>query len=254
MRVFAWNVNGIRSCHRRGCLLPFIEAERPDVLCLQEVRALVDQCPGEIAALGYDVAWAAAEKPGYSGVATVSRVAPERVVVGLGDPAFDAEGRVLTTRHRGVTVVNAYFPHGQRDHARLPFKTAFYRAILAYGAKLRAAGEAVVICGDWNTAHREIDLKNHKGNRKTSGFTEPERALVDEFVAAGWVDAWRAQNPDVEQYTWWSNRPGVRERDVGWRIDLAFVDPTLWRRVRATRIHGAVLGSDHCPIELEIDD
>ncbi|MCB9527739.1 MAG: exodeoxyribonuclease III [Myxococcales bacterium] len=254
MRVFAWNVNGIRSCHRNGALLPFIEAEQPDVLCLQEVRALVDQCPEEVVARGMHIAWAAAEKPGYSGVATLSKRAPDGVEVGIGVPEFDREGRVLTTRHGDVTVVNVYFPHGQRDHARLPFKTAFYRAILAYGARLRAAGEQVVICGDYNTAHREIDLRNHKGNRKTSGFTEPERALIDEYLAAGWVDAWRALNPEVEAYTWWSNRPGVRARDIGWRIDLALVDPMLWRRVRGARIHGAVMGSDHCPIELEIAD
>lgn len=254
MRVFSWNVNGIRSCHRRGNLLPFIESFQPDVLCLQEVRALVDQCPGEIAAMGYDIVWAAAEKAGYSGVATLSRIPPSRVVVGLGDAEFDREGRVVTTRHGEVTVVNCYFPHGQRDHGRLPYKTAFYRAILAYGARLRAEGEQVVICGDWNTAHREIDLRNHASNRKTSGFTDAERALLDEFAAEGWVDAWRVQNPDVEAYTWWSSRFGVRERDIGWRIDLAWVDPVLWPRVRGARIHGSVMGSDHCPIELEIAD
>lgn len=253
MRVTSWNVNGIRACHRKGTFVPFVSQSAPDVLCLQEIRARATQCPDEIGALGLHIEWHAAERGGYSGVATLSKAAPDRVEHGIGDPEIDREGRVLTTRHGGLTVVNCYFPHGQRDHARLPFKTAFYRAVLAHGARLRSAGEAVVICGDFNTAHHDIDLKNHTSNRKTSGFTAPERALLDEYVEAGWVDAWRRLNPGVETYTWWSNRPGVRARDVGWRIDLAMVDEALWPRVTGARIHTDVMGSDHCPIELELD-
>lgn len=253
MRVVSWNVNGIRACHRKGTFVPFVSENAPDVLCLQEIRALRKQCPAAIGELGMHIEWHAAERAGYSGVATLSKQPPTRVEHGMGVDEIDREGRVLTTRHGAVTVVNCYFPHGQRDHARLPFKTDFYRAVLAHGERLRAAGEHVVICGDFNTAHHDIDLKNHKSNRKTSGFTEPERALLDEYVEAGWVDAWRRLNPEVEKYTWWSNRPGVRARDVGWRIDLAMVDAGLWPRVTGARIHTEVMGSDHCPIELELD-
>lgn len=253
MRLYAWNVNGLRSCHRKGELLPFIEAHRPDVLCVQEVRALPEQLPPEARAPGGLVGtWHPAERKGYSGVATFSATPPDGVEHGLGDPRFDAEGRVLTTHHGDITVINAYFPHGQRDHARLPFKTDFYRAILAHAGRLRAAGRAVVICGDYNTAHRDIDLENHASNRKTSGFTEPERALIDEFIAADWVDVWRALHPGEAVYTWWSSRKGVRARNVGWRIDMFFVDRPLMDRVADARIHGDVMGSDHCPIALEL--
>lgn len=255
MRIFAWNVNGLRSCHRKGHFLPFVEAHRPDVLCLQEVRALPGQLPDEARSPGgMHGEWHVAEKKGYSGVTTFSRGVPDQAHHGIGDARFDSEGRVLLTDHGPVTVVNAYFPHGQRDHARLPFKTDFYRAILALGGALREAGRQVVLCGDWNTAHHDIDLKNHSSNRKTSGFTAPERALLDEFQAAGWVDVWRALHPEDEVYTWWSSRIGVREKNVGWRIDMFLVDGETMKRVRGAKIHTDVMGSDHCPIELELAD
>lgn len=253
MRIFAWNVNGLRACHRKGRFVPFVEAHRPDVLCLQEVRARPEQVPGPARApRGMHGEWHLAEKKGYSGVTTFSVEPPDRAQHGIGEARFDAEGRVLITDHGPLTVVNAYFPHGQREHQRLPFKTDFYRAMLALGGRLRDAGRRVVLCGDWNTAHRDIDLKNHKSNRKTSGFTDAERALIDEFEAAGWVDAWRALHPEDEVYTWWSSRKGVRERNVGWRIDMFLVDAATMEAVRGARIHDDVMGSDHCPLEIEL--
>ncbi len=254
MRIYAWNVNGLRSCHRKEAFVPFVEAHRPDVLCLQEVRALPEQVPADARnPKGMHGEWHPAEKKGYSGVTTFSAAPPDAAVRGLDEERFDREGRVLRTDHGPVSVVNAYFPHGQRDHARLPFKTDFYRAMLAYGDRLRRAGRRVVLCGDWNTAHHDIDIKNHKSNRKTSGFTAPERALVDEFEAAGWVDVWRVRNPEAEVYTWWSSRKGVRERNVGWRIDYFLVDGETAKRVVDASIHTDVMGSDHCPIGLELD-
>lgn len=254
MRIYAWNVNGLRSCDRKGAFVPFVEAHRPDVLCLQEVRARPEQVPEPARTpLGMHGEWHLAEKKGYSGVTTFSVGAPDAVRPGLGDARFDSEGRVIGTDHGPVTVVNAYFPHGQRDHARLPFKTDFYRAMLAHGEALRRAGRRVVLCGDWNTAHHDIDIKNHTSNRKTSGFTDAERALLDEFVEAGWVDIWRVLHPEDEVYTWWSSRKGVRERNVGWRIDMFLVDAETARAVTDARIHDEVMGSDHCPIALELD-
>lgn len=254
MRIYAWNVNGLRACHRKGGFLPFVEAHRPDVLCLQEVRALPDQVPDAARAPeGMHGEWNPAEKKGYSGVTTFSREAPDAVIRGLDEARFDSEGRVLRTDHGPVSVVNAYFPHGQRDHARLPFKTDFYRAMLRYGEALRAAGRRVVLCGDWNTAHHDIDIKNHTSNRKTSGFTAPERALLDEFEAAGWIDVWRVLHPEDEVYTWWSSRKGVRERNVGWRIDMFLVDPQTMKQVTGADIHTDVMGSDHCPLSLTLD-
>jgi exodeoxyribonuclease-3 len=253
VRLISWNVNGIRSAQRKG-FLEWLERERPDVLCLQETKARPDQLDEALLrGHGYHAAWHSAEKPGYSGVATFAREAPDAVRVGLGVEAFDREGRVLVTRHGDVTLVNAYFPNGQRDCSRVPFKTDFYRAMLAFLEGLRAGGERVVVCGDFNTAHQPIDLKNWRANQKTSGFLPEERVLLDEYVAAGWVDAFRRLHPDAtDHYTWWSNRPGVRARNIGWRIDYHFVAPELWPRVRAARLHMDVPGSDHCPVELEL--
>jgi exodeoxyribonuclease-3 len=258
MRLFTWNVNGIRSVGRKG-LLEWLAAEQPDVLCVQETKATAEQFETQaVRDLGYDVQWHAAVKPGYSGVATFSRGAaaapPGTTVLGLGEARFDDEGRVLVTRHGDVTVINAYFPNAQRDLGRLDYKTDFYRAMLAFAERRRAAGETVVICGDWNTAHRAIDIENWRGNQKASGFTPGERALVDEYLAAGWVDVFRALHPELaRQYSWWSNRPGVREKNVGWRIDYHVVAAETMPRVRAARIHMEVLGSDHCPVELALD-
>ena len=255
MKLFSWNVNGIRACHRKGQFIKLLETFEPDVLCIQETKAWPEQLDDDLLAdHGYHVTWAQAEKKGYSGVATFAKAQPDGCRVGLGIEAFDREGRVVVTEHGDITVVNAYFPNGQRDHARLPYKTDFYRAMFAFGQAERARGRHVVICGDWNTAHHEIDLKNWKSNRKTSGFTEPERDLITEFCDAGYLDAYRTLNPEKgDRYTWWSNRVGVRERNIGWRIDYHFVNEELWSRVTGAEIHDQFMGSDHCPIELELD-
>ena len=255
MRLWSWNVNGIRACHRKGELLSLLSREKPDVLCLQEIKAMPEQLENDLLKdHGYHVTWAPAEKKGYSGVATFSRVEPDGVQIGIGEERFDREGRILISHHGELTLANCYFPNGQRDHARLPYKTDFYRALLAWGTAQRKAGRKVVICGDWNTAHNEIDLKNYKTNRKTSGFTDFERTLVDEFVQAGWHDSFRRLYPESgDVYSWWSNRAGVRERNIGWRIDYHFVADELWPCVRDAKVHGDVKGSDHCPVELELE-
>lgn len=253
MKFFTWNVNGIRAVARNG-FMEWLKAARPDVLCLQELRATEAQFETEaLRALGYHVLWHPAVKPGYSGVATLSLVPPTSSLVGLGEPRFDDEGRLVLTRHGDVTLINAYFPNAQRDLTRIDYKIDFYRALLVRAGQLRAAGEKVAICGDWNTAHRNIDIKNWRGNQKASGFTPAERALVDEYLAAGFTDAFREQHPTLaDQYTWWSNRPGVRDKNVGWRIDYFLVDASLMPRVVRSHIHMDVRGADHCPVEIEI--
>ncbi len=255
MRLVSWNVNGIRACLNKG-FLDWLAAEQPDVVCLQETRVHPKQLPPELADIAdYHATWVPAEKLGYSGVATLSRVAPDAVTVGLDDPQFDAEGRTLITRHGDVTVVNGYFPNGQRDHARVPYKHAYYKRLLQVVQARRAAGERVVVCGDLNTAHHEIDLKNWKANRKTTGFLNEERVWLDAFEAVGLNDAFRRLYPDAEdRYTWWSQRGDVRARNVGWRIDYHFVCDALWPRVKDALIHDQVMGSDHCPIELVLAD
>ena len=252
-RWVSWNVNGIRSAVSHG-FFDWLEAERPEVVALQEVRAQRAQFDAARAeALGYEVAWHAAQKPGYSGVATLSRVGLERVEQGLGEARFDDEGRALVTRHAGLTLVNAYFPNAQRDLARIEYKIEFYALLLERVSAWRAAGERVVLCGDWNTAHQPVDIENWRANQKASGFTPRERALVDTYLAAGFKDAFRALYPDARQhYSWWSNRPGVRARNIGWRIDYCLASAALRPRLRRAWIEPHVTGSDHCPVGVEL--
>ena len=256
MKIVSWNVNGIRACHRKGAFLSFLERCEPDLLGIQETKAWPEQLEDDLLSdHGYHVVWAQAEKKGYSGTAIFSRREPDSVEIGLGVEEFDREGRVLIVRHGAVTFFNAYFPNGQRDHARLPYKTRFYRAALEWGLQESSSGQRVVMSGDWNTAHQDIDLKNYKQNRKTSGFTLPERALIDEFVTAGFVDSFRHLHPErADAYTWWSNRAGVRERNIGWRIDYHFLCPNAHPVLRDADILDDVMGSDHCPIVVELQD
>ncbi len=252
-RLASWNVNGLRAVTRKGELAPYIEERRPDVLCLQETRVHPEQLDPAITE-GWHCTWAVAQKKGYSGVSTWCREAPDEARIGLGDPLYDDEGRTVLTRHGDVWLINGYFPNGQRDHARVSYKLDYTLAVLAEAERLRRAGFGVVFTGDLNTAHHPIDLKNAKGNKKTTGFLPIERFAFDAFEALGWVDAFRALHPGLEgQYSWWSNRSGARARNVGWRIDYHWVSAELWPRVKAAGIRPAVMGPDHCPIELDLE-
>ncbi len=251
MRLVSWNVNGIRACYGKG-FLDWLAAAQPDVVCLQETRVHPRQLPPALVEIpGYHTTWVPAEKLGYSGVATLSKVPPDEVTVGLDAPDFDREGRTLITRHGDVTVFNGYFPNGQNDLGRVPYKSAYYKRLLQIAQARRGRGEAVVICGDLNTAHHPIDLKNPKANVKNTGFLPEERVWLDAMEAMGYVDAFRRLNPDTpDRYTWWSARGDVRARNVGWRIDFHWVGDELWPRVCDAIIHDQVMGSDHCPVEL----
>jgi exodeoxyribonuclease-3 len=256
-RLFSWNVNGLRACHRKGFLNWFRRA-RPDVLAVQEVRARPEQLDEEVRApTGYDVQFHPAERNGYSGVALYSRSRkiPRSVILGgLDDERFNREGRLITADFERLVLINGYFPNGGHDLSRVPFKLEFSEAVLRRAEGLRHSGRSVVICGDINTAHEEIDLANPKANRRNTGFLPEERAWVTRLIDHGYVDIFRHLHPDEpEHYTWWSNRKGVRERNIGWRIDYFFVSPDLVDRVIAARIHPQVMGSDHCPIELELE-
>jgi len=262
MRLISWNVNGMRACARKG-FLDWLKVTQPDVVALQETRATEAQLEGSVRSpRGYHPTWNPAERLGYSGVATLSRTPHEVLASGLGEARFDIEGRTLATRHPGegdlvVTLVNGYFPNGQRDLSRVPYKLEYTEAVFAYANALRAQGHLVVVCGDVNTAHEELDLRNWRANRKTTGFLDEEREALGAHLGPPgsdrWVDAFRALHPgEPNRYTWWSNRKGVRERNVGWRIDYHLVAPELWPRVVAADILAEVLGSDHCPIKLTL--
>ena len=253
MKLVSWNANGIRSLARKG-LAAFLEEYSPDAFCVQETRAWTEQLDQEVLnPPGYRSWWSRPEKKGYSGVCLYSRTAPEAVEFGLGEEAFDREGRVLTAHYPGYTVVNAYFPNGQRDHARVPYKMDFCRAFLDHCRRLRDQGRRLLLCGDFNTAHHEIDLKRPRDNRNTTGFLPQERAWIDLLLEEGFIDIFRRRHPGEEgHYTWWSNRRGVRERNVGWRIDYFFVDEALLPQVAGASLLPQVTGSDHCPVVLEM--
>lgn len=252
MRLFSWNVNGIRAAQRGG-FLRWFEDQEPDVVCIQETKAHPDQLDEALRnPEGYHAHWHSAEKAGYSGVATFSRREPLAIGEGIGKPEIDREGRVLISEYPDFVLINAYFPNSQRDHARLPFKLAFCNAMLRFVNKLRRAGRHVILCGDFNIAHREIDLSNPKTNRDNAGFLPEERAWMDRFVKHGWIDSFRHFCDEPGYYTWWSYRPGVRARNIGWRIDHFFVNPELRPRLKRVQHQTEVMGSDHCPVALEL--
>jgi exodeoxyribonuclease-3 len=253
VRFASWNVNGLRSALRSG-LLDWLDAERPDVACFQEVKAQADQIDGEVfARLGYRAWWHPAQKPGYSGVTTLSRREPVSLQLGIGRRDVDREGRVLITEFPELVLVNAYFPNSQRDHARLDYKLSFCRSLARRLGALRRAGKHVVLCGDYNIAHRAIDLANPKQNQDNAGFLPEERAWLDRFLGRGWIDCFRHACPEPGHYTWWSQRIGVRARNIGWRIDYFCIDDGLLPKLVRADHQPQVMGSDHCPIRLELD-
>jgi len=253
LRLYSWNVNGFRAVLGKGFRDWFGRAA-PDVLGLQEVKALEEQAGPERLFDGYSCFWNAARvKKGYSGTACYTRAAPLSVHRGLPDPRYQGEGRVIRLEFQDFHFFNIYFPSGQMSQDRLDYKLGFYDAFLAHAQELRRS-KPIVVCGDFNTAHREIDLKNPKANETTSGFLPIERAWMDRFMDHGYLDTFRLCNGDVQDaYSWWTYRFGARSRNVGWRIDYFFVSAELRPAVRAAWIDADVPGSDHCPVGLELD-
>jgi len=253
MKIITWNVNGFRAALRKSAL-NWVWERKPDVLCLQEIKARPDQLKEEQRQFpGYEVIWNPAERAGYSGVATFCRDQPLGSQIGMGESRFDVEGRLISTLHPGFRLINVYFPSGTRGKERVDFKLDFYAHLLNVCDKWRSNGESIIITGDFNTAHMPIDLKNPKPNQKTSGFLPEERAWVQKFLDQGFVDIYRRLYPERVQYTWWTNRLSARERGVGWRIDYFLVSEALVPRVKDATIHEDVSGSDHCPVELVIE-
>ena len=252
IRLFSWNVNGLRACSRKG-FPEWLQRARPDVLALQEVRATPGQLDEAVRAPdGYRTHFHPAERPGYSGVALYTAIEPRGLVLGgLGEPRFDREGRLIIADYGDFLLYAGYFPNGGEDLSRVPYKLEFSEAVLQHAERQRRAGRGIVICGDVNTAHQEIDLAHPKANRKNTGFLPEECAWVTRLIGHGYRDVFRERHPgEGGHYTWWSNRWGVRERNVGWRIDYFFVSEELADRVVDARIHPQVMGSDHCPVEL----
>ncbi len=253
MKLLCWNVNGIRAVLGKD-FLGFMERSDPDVLCIQESKIQPSQLTQEMLnPLGYYSEWTCADRPGYSGVATFSKVKAKHVQKELGNGRHDGEGRLLLTEFDGFTLVNLYLPNGGQGDHRIAYKLDYYDELLDFLERLRKQGHNLVICGDFNTAHTEIDLAHPKENEDVTGFLPVERAWLDKFIAAGYVDTFRHFHPDEpDNYTWWSYRTAARKRNVGWRIDYFFVNKEFLPHVKRSWILSEVEGSDHCPIGLEI--
>tara|TARA_R110002096_G_scaffold299503_6_gene494135 strand:+ start:32814 stop:33617 length:804 start_codon:yes stop_codon:yes gene_type:complete len=255
LRIFSWNVNGIRACEKKG-FRKWLDKSEAFVAGLQEVRARPEQLPQR---LNKPRNWAhhmvCAEKKGYSGVSAYSRDEPDDVVTGLGVPEFDSEGRVHFLRFGKLLIANCYFPNGNgkdRDNSRVPYKLNFYRCLFEKLEIERKNGMRVLVMGDFNTAHKEIDLARPKTNQKTSGFLPEEREEMDRWTEAGWVDTFRMFQEEGEHYSWWAQRGGCRERNVGWRLDYIFAAPEAAPFVTDAQIHPKVMGSDHCPVRVDV--
>jgi exodeoxyribonuclease-3 len=252
IKLASWNVNGIRAAGRIH-FPEWFKEQKADVVCIQETKANPLQLTEDLLhPEGYHSYWHSAQKAGYSGVAIYSKKEPLSIQIGIGEPGVDAEGRVLIAEYPGFTLLNAYFPNSQRDHARLDYKLKFCGNILRFCEALKAQGKNVVICGDFNIAHREIDLTNPKTNRDNAGFLPEERAWMDEFLAQGYIDGFRHFVKDPGHYTWWSYRPGVRERNIGWRLDYFMVNHDFRDALKTASHQPHIKGSDHCPVLLTL--
>ena len=250
MKLISWNVNGLRACMGKG-FLDFFHAVDADVVCLQETKLQPDQIQLDLP--GYQQYWNSALKKGYSGTAVFTRVPPLSVNYGIGSSAHDDEGRAITVEFEDFYLVTCYTPNAQRGLARLDFRMEWEDELRTYLKGLEEK-KPVILCGDLNVAHNEIDLKNPGPNRGNAGFSDEERAKMTELLDAGFLDTFRYFYPDVTgAYTWWSYMYHARENNAGWRIDYFIVSEALKSRLVDSKIHAGILGSDHCPVELELN-
>ena len=251
MRVISWNVNGLRAVHKKG-FLDWFSGESPDILCLQETKAHEEQLPEEVKSVaGYASYFSTPERKGYSGVGLYTKQEPQSIQYGFGD-RFDNEGRTIIADFADFVLFNIYFPNGKRSAERLKYKMDFYDAFLEYAEKTKQSGKHVVVCGDVNTAHKEIDLARPQENVKVSGFLPEERAWMDEFLACGYMDTLRMFNQEPGNYSYWDQMTRARDRNVGWRIDYFFVNQAFAERLTGAFILPDVMGSDHCPVGIEV--
>jgi len=250
--LLSWNVNGIRAVFKKG-FVDWFKSVKPDILCLQETKAREEQLPDELKNIkGYKSYFCWGERKGYSGTAIYTKTEPLKISRELGIEKFDNEGRILSAEYDAFILFNIYFPNGKARKERLQYKMDFYEAFLEHVNKLKNKGKKIVICGDVNTAHKEIDLARPKANEKTSGFLPEERAWIDKLLASGFIDTLRMFNDKPEQYTWWDMITRARERNVGWRIDYFFVSDNLKEQTKDAFIMPEVMGSDHCPVGIKL--
>ncbi|HQC62395.1 MAG TPA: exodeoxyribonuclease III [Candidatus Marinimicrobia bacterium] len=253
LTLISWNVNGIRAVYKKG-FLDWVKATQPDILGIQETKAEESQLPPDLAQIsGYRSYFSSAIRKGYSGVALYSRLKPVSITQKFGIEKFDTEGRLLIADYDQFVLFNVYFPNGQMSEERLRFKLEFYDAFLDYVDRVNVSGRNIIIGGDVNTAHTEIDLAHPVANSNISGFLPEERAWLDKFLSHGYYDTFRLFNNEPGNYTWWSPFANARERNIGWRLDYFFVNKRFVANVRAAEILADVAGSDHCPVSLQIE-
>lgn len=252
MIIWSWNVNGLRAVVQKD-FTDTINKYKPDILCLQETKLQENQIPDEIKELPYSSSyWDFAEKKGYSGVVTFTNLPVKNQSTKIGAPEFETEGRIVMTEFEKFTLFNIYFPNGQMNEDRLDYKLRFYDRVLEVMLEYKKSGKNIVVCGDYNTAHKPIDLARPKANEQTSGFLPIERAWLDKLVDKGFIDTFRYFDDRDQQYSWWSYRFKARERNTGWRIDYFFVNREFISEVENAFILQDVMGSDHCPVGIEI--
>jgi len=253
LRLISWNVNGIRAVYKKGFYDWFITL-KPDILCLQETKATADQFPEELKnTANYHSYFAEAQKKGYSGVALFTTLKPKKIETGFGIERFDTEGRIVIAYYDAFVLYNIYFPNGKASKERLQYKMDFYDAFLEHAEKNRKKGNSIVMCGDVNTAHTEIDLARPKENENVSGFLPQERTWIDTFIAKGYTDTFRLFVKEGGHYSWWDYKTKARERNIGWRIDYFFVSNDLVPKVKDAFILDTVEGSDHCPVGIILE-
>lgn len=252
MKIITYNVNGLRAAIRKG-LIDWFKATDPDILCLQEIKCLPEDIDEKVfEELGYKCYWFPAEKKGYSGVATISKISPQSVCVGCDIDLYDREGRILRLDFETFSVVNVYMPSGSAGDERQRFKLKWLDDFYDYIMLLKQTLPNLIICGDYNICHRPIDIHNPKANANSSGFTPEERNWMAKYFESGFVDAFRQFNPEPHQYTWWSYRAGARKKNLGWRIDYHSVTETIANKLKRVAILKEAYHSDHCPVLLEI--
>lgn len=250
MKLISWNVNGIRACVNKG-FKDFFKEINADIFCIQETKCQIDQI--ELEFEGYKSFWNSAEKKGYSGTAIYTKEKPISVKYGIGIEQHDKEGRVITLEFKNFFMVNIYTPNSKRGLERLEYRQVWEDEIRKYLLDLNKI-KPVIMCGDLNVAHNEIDLKNPKTNRRNAGFTDEEREKMTQLLESGFTDSFRYLYPDKkEAYSWWSYMGRAREKNVGWRIDYFIVSKNIENKIKEAKIHSEIMGSDHCPVELEID-
>ena len=252
IKIYSWNVNGIRAIQNKGFMMWF-EKSGGDIICLQETKAQPEQIDDSLKNVkGYESYWFSAEKKGYSSVAIYTGIKPVNVKNGFDNPVFDIEGRAIMAEYENFVLANVYFPNGGRGPERVKYKLDFYDELFFYLEKNYRGRKGIIVVGDYNTAHKEIDLARPKENVKTSGFLPEEREWIDRLINLGYTDVFRNFNKKPDQYTYWDQISRARDRNIGWRIDYFLVTDDITDRIKKAEIHSKVMGSDHCPISIEL--